>query len=116
MVVIGLRTILSHIRNEESITDGYCTVIIILAQCGAELFLELLPTRNIRCETHHNSLEDLIGDGGQHTVLIILAKCGVNVGQSCGQGAKQQTERDVDCLQIWNSKSGQWCLDNHSAG
>ena len=39
-------------------------------------------------ELGHNGLEDLVGDAGQHPLVIVHTQGGVNVGQTVRAGSK----------------------------
>lgn len=51
-------------------------------------------------ELGDHSLQHLRRDGGQDTLVVVLAENGVDLGQLVWNGTVQDAERDVDILQI----------------
>jgi len=47
-----------------------------------------------------HSLQHLGSNGGQDTLIVVLAEDRVDLGQLVGNGTVQDAERDVDILQI----------------
>lgn len=57
-------------------------------------------------ELSDNALQDLVDNGGQHTLVKVLAKGTVNLWQSIDAGPGQDTAGDVDHLQILGTSQG----------
>ncbi len=73
----------------------------------ADLLLSALKSSWEVCEvliTHHYSLQNLSGDGGQHSLIIVLSDAGENPRQLSSDRPEEDPQRDVDILQIWEGQ------------
>ena len=53
---------------------------------------------------YHYSFKHFIDNGRQYSLIIISAKVCVYLGESVRHGAEQDTQRDVDILEICDSQ------------
>ena len=52
-------------------------------------------------ELRHNALKNLVDNRREDALVVVLAKLAVDVGQFVGRGSAQDTNGDVDHLQIY---------------
>lgn len=64
-------------------------------------------------ELGHHTFEHFVDDGGQHTLVIVLAQVLVEIGQVGGQWPRQHAQRDTHHLQVCRReafiKRGSYC-------